>query len=98
MPGEDELHNRLDFARYRYTCSYIRGKKPWMNSSSASACVCHHQQCLLLVQGCLELLRRYSVPISGKRAVVLGRSNIVGMPVAHLLQVGWVAVCSCVSP
>ena len=42
---------------------------------------------LFLVQGCLELLRRYSVPISGKRAVVLGRSNIVGMPVAHLLQV-----------
>ena len=26
------------------------------------------------------------MPISGKRAVVLGRSNIVGMPVAHLLQ------------
>ena len=39
------------------------------------------------MQGCLELLRRYNVPISGKRAVVLGRSNIVGMPVAHLLQV-----------
>lgn len=38
------------------------------------------------VQGCLELLKRYKVPISGKRAVVLGRSNIVGMPVAHLLQ------------
>ncbi|CAL5229011.1 g12254 [Coccomyxa viridis] len=37
-------------------------------------------------KGCLELLKRYSVPISGKRAVVLGRSNIVGMPVAHLLQ------------
>ena len=45
------------------------------------------QQCLHDVQGCMELLRRYSVPISGKRAVVLGRSNIVGMPVAHLLQV-----------
>lgn len=40
------------------------------------------------MQGCLELLKRYNVPISGKRAVVLGRSNIVGMPVAHLLQVG----------
>ena len=39
------------------------------------------------MQGCLELRRRYNVPISGKRAVVLGRSNIVGMPVAHLLQV-----------
>ena len=35
----------------------------------------------------MELLKRYNIPISGKRAVVLGRSNIVGMPVAHLLQV-----------
>jgi len=36
--------------------------------------------------GCLELLRRYGVPIAGKHAVVLGRSNIVGTPVAALLQ------------
>ena len=35
----------------------------------------------------MELLKRSGVAISGKRAVVLGRSNIVGMPVAHLLQV-----------
>ena len=27
-----------------------------------------------------------AVQVSGKQAVVLGRSNIVGMPVAHLLQ------------
>ncbi|KAH8073781.1 methenyltetrahydrofolate cyclohydrolase [Aureococcus anophagefferens] len=36
--------------------------------------------------GCVELLRRHGVPLAGKRAVVLGRSNIVGMPVAALLQ------------
>lgn len=36
--------------------------------------------------GCMELLRRSGVQVSGKRAVVLGRSNIVGMPVAHMLQ------------
>eukprot|EP00299_Pterocystis_sp_00344_P017988 c8993_g1_i8.p1 GENE.c8993_g1_i8~~c8993_g1_i8.p1 ORF type:complete len:268 (+),score=8.59 c8993_g1_i8:325-1128(+) len=35
--------------------------------------------------GCLELLKRSNVPISGSHAVVLGRSNIVGMPMAHLL-------------
>ena len=35
--------------------------------------------------GCLELLRRAGVPIAGKHAVVLGRSHIVGLPVAHLL-------------
>jgi 5,10-methylene-tetrahydrofolate dehydrogenase/methenyl tetrahydrofolate cyclohydrolase len=35
--------------------------------------------------GCVELLQRSDVRVSGKDAVVLGRSNIVGMPVAHLL-------------
>lgn len=36
--------------------------------------------------GCVELLQRYGVEVSGADAVVLGRSNIVGMPVASLLQ------------
>lgn len=37
-------------------------------------------------KGCIELLHRYAVEIKGKRAVVIGRSNIVGMPAALLLQ------------
>lgn len=36
-------------------------------------------------KGCIELLSRYGVEIEGKRAVVLGRSNIVGVPVSMLL-------------
>jgi len=36
--------------------------------------------------GCIEMLQRSKVEMSGKRAVVIGRSNIVGMPVAALLQ------------
>mmetsp|Transcript_45794 Transcript_45794/g.127055 ORF Transcript_45794/g.127055 Transcript_45794/m.127055 type:complete len:344 (-) Transcript_45794:179-1210(-) len=36
--------------------------------------------------GCIELLQRSGVNVSGKDAVVIGRSNIVGMPVAALLQ------------
>lgn len=35
--------------------------------------------------GCLELLDRIGTELRGKRAVVVGRSNIVGMPVAMLL-------------
>lgn len=35
--------------------------------------------------GMMELLRRYDIPIAGKRAVVVGRSNIVGKPMALLL-------------
>ncbi len=36
-------------------------------------------------KGCIELLNRLNVKIEGKHAVVLGRSNIVGLPVAMLL-------------
>jgi methylenetetrahydrofolate dehydrogenase (NADP+)/methenyltetrahydrofolate cyclohydrolase len=36
-------------------------------------------------RGCIELLRRAEVPISGRRAVVVGRSVIVGRPLALLL-------------
>ena len=35
--------------------------------------------------GIIALLDYYSIEIAGKHAVVLGRSNIVGKPVAHLL-------------
>jgi methylenetetrahydrofolate dehydrogenase (NADP+)/methenyltetrahydrofolate cyclohydrolase len=35
--------------------------------------------------GILELLKRYEIPTSGKKCVVIGRSNIVGLPVAKLL-------------
>ncbi len=35
--------------------------------------------------GCMELLRRSGVPIAGSRAVVVGRSVIVGRPLALLL-------------
>ena len=36
-------------------------------------------------QGCIELLDRYGITIAGKRAVVLGRSSLVGLSVALLL-------------
>lgn len=36
-------------------------------------------------KGCIELLDRSGIQIAGKNAVVLGRSNIVGIPVAMLL-------------
>jgi methylenetetrahydrofolate dehydrogenase (NADP+)/methenyltetrahydrofolate cyclohydrolase len=35
--------------------------------------------------GVLVLLREYGIPLSGAHAVVLGRSNIVGRPLANLL-------------
>lgn len=45
--------------------------------------------------GIMELLRRYEIPITGKNAVVVGRSDIVGKPMALLLlhQSATVTIC-----
>lgn len=37
-------------------------------------------------QGILTLLQRYDIPTAGKHCVVIGRSNIVGKPVAQMLM------------
>ena len=36
--------------------------------------------------GVMKLLEFYNIPLSGKRAVVIGRSNLVGKPLAQLLM------------
>lgn len=36
-------------------------------------------------KGILELLRRYQIETSGKKCIILGRSNIVGKPMAQLM-------------
>ena len=45
--------------------------------------------------GIMELLRRYEIPVAGKNAVVIGRSDIVGKPMAFLLlhQNATVTIC-----
>lgn len=47
--------------------------------------------------GILALLRYYKIPTAGKHCVVIGRSNIVGRPIANLLSLkGWdctVTIC-----
>ena len=37
-------------------------------------------------QACLEILKYYQVPLSGRRAVVVGRSLVVGKPAAMMLM------------
>ncbi|MDQ6704932.1 MAG: bifunctional 5,10-methylenetetrahydrofolate dehydrogenase/5,10-methenyltetrahydrofolate cyclohydrolase, partial [Acidobacteriota bacterium] len=45
--------------------------------------------------GIMEMLRRYQIPITGKHTVVVGRSDIVGKPMALLLlhQNATVTIC-----
>ena len=37
-------------------------------------------------QACMEILKYYNVPLSGKRAIVVGRSLVVGKPAAMMLD------------
>ena len=50
--------------------------------------------------GIIELLKRYQIPIAGRRAVVVGRSDIVGKPVAFLLlhENATVTICHSKTP
>ena len=45
--------------------------------------------------GILEILRAYEIPLEGARAVVVGRSNIVGKPMALLLLAEHATVTVC---
>ncbi len=46
-------------------------------------------------QGGIELLDHYNIPIAGARAVVVGRSNVVGRPLASLLMQRHATVTIC---
>jgi methylenetetrahydrofolate dehydrogenase (NADP+)/methenyltetrahydrofolate cyclohydrolase len=50
--------------------------------------------------GIIELLKRYRIPIAGKRAVVVGRSDIVGKPMAIMLlhENATVTICHSKTP
>ncbi len=45
--------------------------------------------------GCMELLRRHDVALEGAEAVVLGRSDLVGKPIAQLLLAANATVTVC---
>ncbi len=45
--------------------------------------------------GVMEILRRYNIPIAGRKAVVVGRSDIVGKPMAILLLAAHATVTIC---
>lgn len=57
-------------------CHFVQKGLLWTGRPSVYPCTPH---------GCIELLKRYGVEIEGKRAVVVGRSNLVGKPLAQML-------------
>jgi len=74
----DGLHP-LNVAQLANTKTHSSGRGAWSFDD-----LDFHVSCT--PQGCIELLDRSGVTIEGKDAVVLGRSNIVGIPVALLLM------------
>jgi 5,10-methylene-tetrahydrofolate dehydrogenase/methenyl tetrahydrofolate cyclohydrolase len=74
----DGLHP-LNVAQLANTKTHAPGRAAWSFDN-----IDFHVSCT--PQGCIELLDRSGVVIEGKNAVVLGRSNIVGIPVALLLM------------
>jgi 5,10-methylene-tetrahydrofolate dehydrogenase/methenyl tetrahydrofolate cyclohydrolase len=74
----DGLHPR-NVAQLANTKTHAPGRSTWSFDT-----IDYHVSCT--PQGCIELLDRSGVTIEGKEAVVLGRSNIVGIPVALLLM------------
>ncbi|GAB9469536.1 Bifunctional fold protein [Globisporangium polare] len=77
----DGLHPESHAALFQFaTKKAIHSKK---NSGN------HHEEAVAFnipctPAGCIELLDTYGIPLEGKRVVVLGRSQIVGLPVSML--------------
>lgn len=57
-----------------------------LNSVSAGRAF-HGEKCLIpcTPKGIVRLLKKYEVPLAGKHAVIIGRSNLVGKPMSILL-------------
>lgn len=74
----DGLHP-LNVAKLVNTKTHSHGRRGWSFDN-----IDFHVSCT--PQGCIELLDRAGVEIEGKEAVVIGRSNMVGVPMAILLM------------
>jgi len=57
-------------------CHYVQKGKLWIGEPELIACT---------PLGIIRLLEYYNIPLEGKNAVVVGRSNLVGKPLAQLL-------------
>ncbi len=57
-------------------CHYVQKGKLWTGQPEVIPCTPY---------GCMKLLDHYAISLQGKNAVVIGRSNLVGKPLAQLL-------------
>lgn len=83
---EDKVIDRICPEKDVDGFSKINVGKLWVGDYDLAACT---------PMGVMELLRYYNIDVCGKNCVIIGRSNIVGKPMAALLleQNGTVTVC-----
>lgn len=73
---ENSLLDLIDPSKDVDGCHYVQKGRLWTGRDSLVACTPY---------GVMRLLDYYKIPLEGKNAVVIGRSNLVGKPLAQLL-------------
>jgi methylenetetrahydrofolate dehydrogenase (NADP+)/methenyltetrahydrofolate cyclohydrolase len=84
--NEDEINEVLSPLKDVDGFSYTALGKLWGGHKLISPCT---------PQGVMSILEHYKIKVSGLNAVVVGRSNIVGKPMAHLLTEADATVTLC---
>lgn len=73
---ENSLLDLIDPEKDVDGCHYVQKGRLWTGRDSLVACTPY---------GVMKLLEYYDISLQGKNAVVIGRSNLVGKPLAQLL-------------
>ena len=73
---ENSLLDLIDSEKDVDGCHYVQKGRLWTGRDSLVACTPY---------GVMKLLEYYNISLQGKNAVVIGRSNLVGKPLAQLL-------------
>lgn len=76
---EDTVLNSIDFRKDVDGCHYIQKGKLFTQKNQLVPCTS---------MGVMTLLKEYKIPVDGKNVLIIGRSNLVGRPLAELMLQG----------
>lgn len=76
---EDTVLNSIDFRKDVDGCHYIQKGKLFIQKNQLVPCT---------PMGVMTLLKEYKIPVDGKNVLIIGRSNLVGRPLAELMLQG----------
>lgn len=73
----------------------VDGMTEWSESKFYTDSTSHKDTTPCTPMGIMTILEYYKIPLEGKKVVVIGRSNIVGRPLAHLMMTANATVTVC---